>query len=189
MMEAEANLRRDGSEAAQPHLAMPAAELFAQVALPRAVSRLAHISAVYAVGDCQPSAHVVAAMHSRNPAMRQLVEAAREGAIPWVSVHVHREANVDADRLSHPDMLSDVIADAVAAGFLGDSVHVLALAASDWALLDTAIATSPHSHPKRRKRRREGGAGAAHPPGRPPPPAQPQPPPGNSQRVGLSREA
>ena len=187
--QAEANLRRDGSEAAQPHLAMPAAELFAQVALPRAVSRLAHISAVYAVGDCQPSAHVVAAMHSRKPAMRQLVEAAREGAIPWVSVHVHREANVDADRLSHPDMLSDVIADAVAAGFLGESVHVLALAASDWALLDTAIATSPHSHPKRRKRRREGGAGAAHPPGRPPPPAQPQPPPGNSQRVGLSREA
>jgi hypothetical protein len=53
--EIEAALRRDGIQSAALHLSMPAAELFAQLALPRAVARLVHCSSVYAVGDCEPS--------------------------------------------------------------------------------------------------------------------------------------
>jgi hypothetical protein len=148
---AEAELRRQNSPHAQPSLAMPSAELFAQVILPVALSRLAACACVYAVGDCQPSSGVVAALHSGNAQMRLLVQEGARQPWTWVSAHVQREANRDADRLSHPSLLGAVRADAEAAGL---TVTELQLIQSDWELLDRAIAASAPSLAGGRKRRR-----------------------------------
>eukprot|EP00965_Chrysotila_dentata_P032314 1077149-Pleurochrysis_carterae.AAC.1 len=39
-------------------------------------------------------------------------------ATQWLAVSVPREANVDADRLSHPHLFGEVDADAAAAGWV-----------------------------------------------------------------------
>jgi hypothetical protein len=90
-------------------------------------------------------------MHSRNPQLRVLVAAARSEGWPWVSAHVPREANVDADRLSHTDLLQEVRSDAEAAGL---QVTELELNESDWQLLSEAILASAHSSGRRKKRKR-----------------------------------
>lgn len=147
----EAELRRAGSSSARPYLAMPAAELFGQLCLPTAISRLAACSCVYAAGDCEPSGSVVAALHSGNAQMRVLVNEAASRPWSWVSAHVPREANRDADRLSHPAELAAVRADAEAARLRVTEVHLLN---SDWAILDRAIVATAPSEGRPRKRRR-----------------------------------
>eukprot|EP00965_Chrysotila_dentata_P178188 5885354-Pleurochrysis_carterae.AAC.2 len=53
--------------------------------------------------------------------MRALLRSARELCQQWCAVSVPREANGDADRLSHPDQLNAVRAEATRAGL---RVHV-----------------------------------------------------------------
>eukprot|EP00965_Chrysotila_dentata_P111616 3690416-Pleurochrysis_carterae.AAC.1 len=48
--------------------------------------------------------------------MRELLGQARRLTSQWLAVSVPRDANVDADRLSHPHLLQEVVADAEAAG-------------------------------------------------------------------------
>eukprot|EP00965_Chrysotila_dentata_P170873 5639797-Pleurochrysis_carterae.AAC.1 len=48
--------------------------------------------------------------------MRELLGAARGLTSQWLAVAVSREANVDADRLSHPARRGEVESDATAAG-------------------------------------------------------------------------
>eukprot|EP00965_Chrysotila_dentata_P078806 2598773-Pleurochrysis_carterae.AAC.1 len=48
--------------------------------------------------------------------MRTLLAGARTLTPHWLAVSVARDANVDADRLSHPAQLGTVIAEAEAAG-------------------------------------------------------------------------
>ena len=139
--------RRDGS-AADAYLPMPAAELFAQLVLPRALARVAHISSVFAVGDCEPSGRVVESLHSGNPIMRPLAQAARSAPWSWANAHVPREANTDADRLSHPAQLRHVRADAEAAQL---RTHMLELTGDDWRLLEAAILASRSRAPSRKR--------------------------------------
>ena len=147
----QARLRDAVSPLALPHLSMPAAELFAQLALPIAVSRLSPCSAVFAVGDCGPAAGVLADLHSRNAQMRVLSAVATAQPWPWVSAKVPREANVDADRLSHPSLAEAVAADAEAADLV---VTPLVLLDEDWGLLREAIEASSGGQRRRQKRRR-----------------------------------
>eukprot|EP00965_Chrysotila_dentata_P088695 2928556-Pleurochrysis_carterae.AAC.1 len=49
--------------------------------------------------------------------MRELLRGARRLTSQWLAVTVPREANSDADRLSHPHLLAAVMADAEAAGW------------------------------------------------------------------------
>eukprot|EP00965_Chrysotila_dentata_P192162 6175008-Pleurochrysis_carterae.AAC.1 len=49
--------------------------------------------------------------------MRELLRGARRLTSQWLAVSVSREANGDADRLSHPHLLGTVTADAEGAGW------------------------------------------------------------------------
>ena len=148
--ETEAELRRSGSSLAKLFLATPAAELFAQLVLPAAVNRLSPLRTVFSVGDCQPSAFAVADAYSRNRQMRSLLAGQMIHSFAWLGAHVQREANLDADRLSHPSQLDDVCGDAQRAGL---NVRSLSLEDDDWALLFSAIAVTSATHrPPRRKR-------------------------------------
>eukprot|EP00965_Chrysotila_dentata_P037986 1262726-Pleurochrysis_carterae.AAC.1 len=97
---------------------MPAAELFGTWTLVEAVAakKSRPPRAVIAVGDCDPAALAINATSSEAAAMRALLAHARRLTIQWLAVAVPREANVDADRLSHPRLLGAVEADVRAAG-------------------------------------------------------------------------
>eukprot|EP00965_Chrysotila_dentata_P106148 3506078-Pleurochrysis_carterae.AAC.1 len=83
---------------------MPAAELFGIEAVARAAASAAGtaVAAVISVGDCQPAAAAVNAATSGTAQMRALLQSARALTKQWLAVAVPREANGDADRLSHP---------------------------------------------------------------------------------------
>jgi hypothetical protein len=151
--EAQARLREAGRASALPYLSMPAAELFASVVLPRAFARVSHHTRTFAVGDCGPAVGTIDAMHSGNPQMRSVLEAVQSMASSWVSVKVPREANLDADRLSHPHELDSVVRDAETAGLL---VHLLQPDETDWDLLRRAIDCPPATRPRKRPKHQPG---------------------------------
>ena len=101
-----------------PSLSMPAAELFGSVAIASAVSTAigSPPSAVHAITDCAPAASAINATTSGVHQLRRILRIARSCAPLWLGVAIPREANVDADRLSHPHLYEDVAADATAAG-------------------------------------------------------------------------
>ena len=113
---------------------MPAAELFGMWAVAEAAraesGRQPH--AITAVGDCDPAAGALNSVASRNPQMRGLLAGARALTTQWLAVSIPREYNLDADRLSHPRMLEDVRADAVAAGL---TVHDAPIPVRCWEVL------------------------------------------------------
>ena len=118
-----------------PALSMPAAETFAACALVSAVRRLTRVRAVVAVVDCQPAARVLCGAITPNAQMRRVAELTLESASPWLGVHVVRELNLDADRLSHPDQADAVTAEATAAGF---TICRVAVPAECWRALRLA---------------------------------------------------
>eukprot|EP00965_Chrysotila_dentata_P116831 3861483-Pleurochrysis_carterae.AAC.1 len=69
--------------------------------------------------------------------MRTLLRGARALCQQWLAVSVPREANGDADRLSHPHMLGAVLAEAEAAGL---RAHVARVPDACWAALRRAAA-------------------------------------------------
>ena len=99
-----------------PLLSMPAAELFTTWAVAEAAAPTKPFTAVIAVGDCDPAADALDAASSATPQMGALLASARERAKQWLGVSIPREWNLDADRLSHPALLSAVLADARRAG-------------------------------------------------------------------------
>ena len=148
--EGEAARRRDGDPSAAPFFAMPAAELATCILLPRAVGRIASVRRVFAVGDCQPAAAVLRSLRGRGAQMQRLAAAAREETWAWLGVHITRDGNLDADRLSHPAQLEAVVADAEAAGLRVVRVRPNE---ADWAILAEAIAASACAARRKRKRR------------------------------------
>eukprot|EP00965_Chrysotila_dentata_P007158 232937-Pleurochrysis_carterae.AAC.1 len=99
---------------------MPAGELFGSWAVAEAVgeaSQDAALTAVIEVGDCDPAAAALNSASSGAAAMRELLRGARTLVSQWLAVSVPREANVDANRLSHTRLLGEVEADVVAAGW------------------------------------------------------------------------
>ena len=149
--EGQAALRRAGAAAAAPSLPMPAAELLVQTLLPALVARHATVRRVFAVGDCQPAVATVNSLHSGNPQMRRLADAAREQPWAWLGVHVTRDANFDADRLSHPAQRQTVAAEAAAAGL---TVCWLDVLDEDWDTLREAIYAGQDGQQRRRRKRR-----------------------------------
>lgn len=117
--------RRDRANASssQPTLSMPAAEAFAAFALAAAVAELAAVDAVVAILDCAPAASALSSLYSPAAQIRFLIAACRRVAARWLGVHVPRQWNTDADRLSHPSTLPLVVADAERAGLSVVQVH------------------------------------------------------------------
>ena len=153
--EAQAGLREAGHASALPHLSMPAAELFASAVLPLAVARTVSVSSTYAVGDCGPAVGTISAMHSGNGQMRAILEAIQSMDMPFISVKVPREANLDADRLSHPKQLELVLWEAEA---LGLRVVELCPSADDWDVLQRAIDQPPATRPRKRPKSQHSSA-------------------------------
>eukprot|EP00965_Chrysotila_dentata_P035189 1170832-Pleurochrysis_carterae.AAC.1 len=93
-----------GVEGDMPTVSMPAAELFGvwAVAAAAAEARGAAPSAIISIGDCDPAAAALDEATSPRLQMRRLLRGARALATQWLGVSVPREANGDADRLSHP---------------------------------------------------------------------------------------
>ena len=117
LLNAGVKKRKRGREEEEWSLSMPAAELFGSVLVPRLAQRAGMTAGpVYAIGDCDAVAMALNAAYSRTAQMRQLLDDARRIAAQWLAVSVPREANLDADRLSHPAMATTVCAEAAAAG-------------------------------------------------------------------------
>ena len=135
----QAELRRRLPDSALPSFPMPAGELFAAVLLPRMLAREISIRTCFAVGDCDPAVRTLASMHSAHPQMRRLVAWAASAKHCWVPAQVPREANMDADRLSHPDMYPQVLASLQEAGLI---VHRLFPTEEDWTVLAEVISAS-----------------------------------------------
>jgi hypothetical protein len=129
--------RVGGARPGLPSLSMPAAELFGAVAVAAAVAaeRGEAPTAVTAVGDCDPAVGALNAASSGNAQMRVLLRAARALTGLWLAVSVPREANVDADRLSHPARYDEVAADAAAAQLV---VRRARITAGSWETLREA---------------------------------------------------
>jgi hypothetical protein len=122
----------------KPMFTMPAAELFGALAVPRAAAAALGLkpTAVYAVGDCMPAIGAINKASSGCVQMLEIVKGSREWCSQWLAVHVPREANVDADRLSHPSMALEVEADARLAGL---TVVRAPFLSSDWEALRATI--------------------------------------------------
>ena len=120
---------RTGSSAME--FSMPAAELFATWAVAEAaVAKARHMTPrgperapapvcppVIAIGDCEPAVFATDAATSGEPSMRAILAEARRLTPGWLGVHVPREANRDADLLSHPENLNTLMSAAFALGF------------------------------------------------------------------------
>ena len=117
----------DGAE-----LSVPAAELFATWAVPQAVLEACELPShsrimpngqptadppIIAIGDCQPAVCVIDAATSGEASMRGVLAEARKLTRFWLGIHVPREANRDADGLSHPANVDAIMEAARHAGF------------------------------------------------------------------------
>ena len=110
---------------------MPAAQLFAIWAVAEAAVVKARLMTprgpgpatapvsppVIAICDCEPAVFATNSATSGEPAMRAILAEARRMSPFWLGVHVPREANRDADLLSHPQNLNLLMAAAFALGF------------------------------------------------------------------------
>jgi hypothetical protein len=104
-----------------PMLAVPTTEAFGMMAVPAAIMATIGASAVtrvVAIGDCAPASQAYERASSKSAQMRLMVREAYNLAGAWLAVDVPRELNTDADRLSHPNSLAAVTADATAAGLV-----------------------------------------------------------------------
>jgi hypothetical protein len=121
-----------------PSLSMPCAEAFGGWALAGAVAATTRLdmSAVVAVGDCEPAAAAYNKASSSVPQMASILLAMRDMTTQWLGVAVRRDFNFDADRLSHPSMLPAVVRDAVAAGL---SPVIVTVPEGAWDVLRSAV--------------------------------------------------
>lgn len=102
-----------------PMLSMPCAEAFGALLVTMAV--FSHLGpgccdAVTSVLDCRPAARAYTSAFSASAQIRSLLYRARAVCPHWLGVPVPREWNSDADRLSHPSLVSGVISDARSRG-------------------------------------------------------------------------
>lgn len=144
--------RERAPDAAEGRLSMPAAETFGQWAAAQAYAEHTGMAptTITAVGDCDPAAAAINAAASGKPQMRQLLRGARALCTQWLGVTIPREFNLDADRLSHPALLSEVRRDALAAGV---ETHVVPIPPGCWAALRAAIAAEASTRQTARKRK------------------------------------
>ena len=125
-------------------LPMPAAELYGAWAIAGAAmadinASRGRVTRVVAVGDCAPAAQVLHEARSGNEIMRATLRGARQLTGEWVAVAIPRTLNLDADRLSHPEHLPEVAAEAERAGL---RVHIVRIRSESWTTLEAAIQTA-----------------------------------------------
>ena len=124
-------------------LSTPAAELFGAWAVPQAAMHAGvEAGPVYAIGDCDAAVGALNAAGSSNRQMHLLVVAARRLAAEWLAVSVPREANGDADTLSHPERARIIVAAAKAAGLIVHEPKDVPISESAWRALRGAIAAA-----------------------------------------------
>jgi len=133
---AVAAMRRAERPAGAAACSMPLAELFGPWALAAAVCVAWPTRAVISIVDCAPAAAALTAATSAGAQLRELVRAARGTAQQWLAVAVPREANIDADILSHPARWEEVRAAAELGGLRVMRVHA---PAECWRALRAAI--------------------------------------------------
>ena len=142
-------------------LSMPAAELFGIWAVPLAAAAATGLATegVIAIGDCDAAAAATNAASSGKPQMRALLRSMRAECAQWLAVSVSRDDNLDADRLSHHELLGEVRADAEAAGL---RVVDAPIPGECWEALREALelrCDEARSTRQRRKRRRAPASG------------------------------
>jgi hypothetical protein len=97
-----------------PTLSLPAAELFGMWAVPLAVVTYHEnpglAEEVTAIGDCDPAVFALERSASPTAVMNGIIKETLHLSEAWLPVSVPREWNQDADRLSHPGRLLDVLA-------------------------------------------------------------------------------
>jgi hypothetical protein len=97
-----------------PSLSLPAGELFGMWAVPLAAAELHGepeiLRSITAVGDCDPAARCIARGAGRTRVMGGLVQLLNQTTGDCLPVAIPRRLNFDADRLSHPNLLLDVLA-------------------------------------------------------------------------------
>ena len=155
--------QREALPEGAPMLSMPAAELFGPILASSAAARVlaargGSLVAVTAIGDCAPAASALNAAASPNAQMRCLLEGARELTSQWLAVAVPREANGDADRLSHPENLLSVMREAAEAGLVvheAEAHEAAPGAAHCWRRLRSAAAIGLGELPRTRRRQRQ----------------------------------
>ena len=125
-----------------PRFSMPAAELFTSWALAEAAfdagAPRGATSAVVAIGDCQPAAGALNRASSPVSLMRAILVQARASIQQWLGVQVPRELNLDADILSHPSRIGEVV-DSVPSSL---AVVLAPAPARCWAALRAAISSA-----------------------------------------------
>ena len=122
-------------------LSMPAAEMFGAYACAAAMREAVQgISAFIAIGDCAPACAAINKNSSGVSQMRLLLQAAVEVTPNWLAVHVHREFNLDADRLSHPANAPELVQHLRLRGW---EVIELEVPLACWHRLEAAIAEGP----------------------------------------------
>ena len=109
------------------------------MALAVSTSTRLRVSRVVAVGDCEPAAAAYNKSSSSKPQINAILLAMRGLTVQWLGVAVRRDFNLDADRLSHPSMLAEVVHDVVMAGL---SPLVLAVPDEAWSELRVAMCLS-----------------------------------------------
>jgi hypothetical protein len=125
-----------------PRFSMPAAELFTSWAVMEAALEAGaprrSTSAVIAIGDCQPAAGALNRASSPVGLIQDLLRHARADVTQWLGVQVPRELNLDADVLSHPSRLRDVL-DTIQHPYRH---HLAPIPERCWAALRAAVAAS-----------------------------------------------
>ena len=117
---------------------MPAAEVFGMRVVASTIARAIRVSAVIAVGDCQPAVRAVRSGTSPTPQMRGVLRTGSSSPLPaaWLAVHVRRHLNIGADDLSHPARLGAVYLRVAAAKLIPS---ILEVHQDDWADLRAAL--------------------------------------------------
>lgn len=125
----------------RPECSMPACELFGPLAVLITLMIATDISpaAVVAILDCKPAASAATSGKSSSHLMRDLARSMRSRVDLWLGVHVFREFNTDADFLSHPASVGEVVSAARAAGI---TCHHLGIHEEAWNCLRLAIAAA-----------------------------------------------
>eukprot|EP00965_Chrysotila_dentata_P046932 1557732-Pleurochrysis_carterae.AAC.1 len=83
--------------------------------------------------------------------MRKLLAGARGLTSQWLAVAIPREANGDADRLSHPAKLEEMLRDARSAGL---QARVARIPGQCWAAMRAAMEEAPGADGASKRRRR-----------------------------------
>ena len=119
-----ATTRRADRPADAEYISMPAAELFAAMAMEELVHAEVLVQVAFDIIDCKPAATAITAATSASAQLRVLLRRLGAQRSQRLAVHVPRELNTDPDQLSHPSMACELIERAEAGGWHTHRFHM-----------------------------------------------------------------